>query len=75
LNYLLEILLELLWSHYKRACEALNGLEAGKVNHFRHLNVAAHSLAKEALSLSLEYGLIKEVPLCIFDIIYVERHA
>jgi hypothetical protein len=38
----------------EEALEALNGLQAWKVNHIRqHLNSAAHGLAKKTLSLSL----------------------
>ena len=41
----------------------------------RHLNGATHYLAKEALSLTVEQGLIEEVPHYILDIIYAERCA
>jgi hypothetical protein len=39
----------------------------------RHLNEAAHRLAREALSIWEEFVLIEEIPPCIADIVYVER--
>lgn len=60
----------------EEALEALNWLQAWNVNHVRRqLNGAAHGLAKEALSLSMENDLIEEVPIFIFDIISAERCA
>lgn len=54
----------------------LNCLHSWKVNHVkRNLNEVVHRLAKEALSLTVEKELIKEIPICISDIISIELCA
>jgi hypothetical protein len=44
-----------------------------KLDHWNVNHVTAHQLAKEALAIMEEYALIEEFPLCIYDIILVER--
>jgi ribonuclease HI len=66
------------WSSYghlvEEARDQLNGMHTWRVNHVRrHLNGAAHRLAKEALTLSEELISGGEVPPCIYDIISMER--
>jgi ribonuclease HI len=66
------------WSSYGHLIEEarshLKGMHKWRVNHVRrHLNGAAHRLAKEALTITEEMIHVGEVPLCIADIISMER--
>jgi ribonuclease HI len=66
------------WSPYghliEEAHSQLSGMHTWRVNHVRrHLNGAAHQLAKAALTLNEELIYGEEVPLCISDIISMER--
>jgi hypothetical protein len=66
------------WSQYlhliKEAGGVLSCLHIWKVNHVRrHLNDTANRLAKEAIFLSMEQGLVEKVLYCISYIIFVER--
>jgi hypothetical protein len=68
------------WCHYGHLIEesrgVLNNLYSWKVNHVkRNLNETVHRLAKDALPLTVEKELIEEIPICISDIIFVERSA
>lgn len=68
------------WSRYDHLIEEtigiLNCLHEWKVNHIRqNRNGMAYCLAKEALSISEEHGLIKEFSQCISNSIFVERCA